>query len=46
MVTKSLSEFGFGSGKGIGSEGDVKTKIENMTAIAIAPICIRLSITR
>src|SRR6056300_321071 len=46
MVTKSLLEFEFGSGNGIGSVGDVRTRAENTTAITIAAICIFLSMKK
>ena len=46
IVTKSFLEFKVGSGKGIGSDGEVRTKAENTTAPTIAAICIFLSTKR
>jgi hypothetical protein len=46
IVTKSLSEFDVGSGNGIGSDGEVRTKAENAIARTIAMIWILLSTLR
>ena len=43
IFTKSLSDLEFGSGNGIGSEGEVRTKAEKTTATAITAIWIFLS---
>ena len=43
ILTGALSEFDVGTGNGIGSVGEVKTKIENITTAIMAMIRIFLS---